>query len=329
MVKLCKYYILIGWLLCGPISSQALNSVDIVTHTMNGVTQGNCMDWKITGVCFWLDCDPICSVNTTLKVDHFLPDLVVSVYGKLNENPWDEIRTTVDKAAYVAARPQTREMAGVDPGTGNQTVVQPQEHDNHFKEVDIIGNPALWFFKRLEHIYLPSQATPLMPYYVSLADAYIWRSPLLEIALHPSGLVPGYRIVGSLLNNWGSIFPRNGFIQQPADAKAAALIAQRAADIVTAQNTSAAPHLVKTLSSTSCGDHCTVEDSRENDMGSMRWQMIYPTNQKQCSIFGTQDFPGQPWGQADFKKGQGNYTWILWRHYHGCIPGEGKYIGST
>lgn len=329
MVKALKLRLFLAALFYLPFTANALTSADIVADTTSCLMSNECMDWKITGLCFWLECDPVCSINTTLNVDHFLPDLVVSVYNKNDENPWAEINTTLDKAAYETAKVQTQAMAGVKPGAGNKTTAQQAEQDTHFKEVDVIGNPALVLLKRLSKIYLPSQATVLMPYYLSLADAYVWRSPLLEMALHPAGLIPGNRIVGSFLNNWGSVFPRNGFIHQPADAKAAAVIAQRAADIVTAQNTQAAPHLAKTLSDSQCGQHCMVEDSRENDKSSIRWQMIYPSNPKHCDIFGKSDLPGEPWGQTEFRKGNGNYAWILWRHYHGCIPGDGEYLGST
>jgi hypothetical protein len=57
------------------------------------------MRWMPVGVCFWLRCSGTgCSVRTSLKVGHYNPDLVVSVYNELGGNPWAEIRATLGLA---------------------------------------------------------------------------------------------------------------------------------------------------------------------------------------------------------------------------------------
>jgi integrating conjugative element protein (TIGR03756 family) len=308
-----------------------VSSIDIVRDTVACTLNNTCAKWEVTGLCFWLDCDPFCAVNTTLKVDHYLPDFVVSVYKGHRHNAWQEPEITgYDAAAYKAGQWQTQSLLQADLGQGNQSAATPSEQDTHFKEVDVIGNPALLFFQNLPRLFLPSQARPWMLYYLSLADAYQWRSPLVEIALHPvNSLTPGRRVVGSFLNNWGSIFPRTGFLNQPSDQKAAAVIAQRAVDIVAAQHTASAPHIARALSSSSCGEACAVEDMQENSAQHALWQMVYPFSEKSCGVFGDNDLPGRPWEQNAYRQGEGNYVWILWRHYHGCIPGDGEYLFST
>ena len=63
-----------------------------------------CMRWMPVGVCFWLRCSWTgCSVRTSLKVGHYNPDLVVSVYNELGGNPWAEIRATLGLAQRAAA----------------------------------------------------------------------------------------------------------------------------------------------------------------------------------------------------------------------------------
>lgn len=157
-------------------------------------------------------------------------------------------------------------------GIGNENNSQPTNQNTHFKEVDIIGNPAITIFTKRSDVFLPTQAKPLMPYYLSQADAYAWRSPLIEMAMYPLNIVPGRHIVGTLLDNWGNVYPRTGFIDQPADAKAAAVVAQRAADIATRATQ---PHVYEPLNTNnSCGEHCEVWPAIENDTNT-QWQMVY------------------------------------------------------
>ncbi len=73
-----------------------------------------------------------------------------------------------------------------------------------------------------------------MPYLLSTLDAVMWRSGLPE-SFYPEALTPGLREIGSTTggNMWGNVYPRSGFVTQVDDYKAAAVVAQRAADVVT------------------------------------------------------------------------------------------------
>lgn len=301
-----------------------LSTLEVIQHTLNACS--SCLHYKIVGVCFWLVCDAgICSVETTPKVDHYLPDVVVSVFQKQNTNPWDYANTVIDTVAYQAGNMQVKSMMGVDIGHGNEETSADKNSDTHFKEVDAIGNPAISILNKFRSFLIPSVATPFVPYYVSLADSYAWRSPIIESLMYPHRLIPGVSIVGSLANNWGNVYPRTGFLLQTNDAKASAVISQRAADIATHTTQ---PHAYKSLS-TICGEDCKVFETKENDENT-QWQMIYPITEKTCKVFGENDLTNAtPWGTEATQKGNGNYTWVLWRHYRGCIQGEGKYLGSV
>lgn len=300
-----------------------LSTFDVVQNTLQALP--NCFRYKIVGLCFWLKCvGNFCSINTTPKVDHYLPDAVVSVFQKQDSNPWDYANKIVDAAAFRIGNSEVKQMLGVDIGHGNKNANTVQDEDTHAKEADLIGNPALKVFSSFSQYILPSQASPFTPYYVSLIDSYMWRSPLYEMLMYPHTLIPGVHIVGSLADNWGSVYPRTGMIMQPQDAKAAAVIAQRAADIATR---SLQPHIYQSLIQP-CGSQCEVKEAKENDVNT-QWQMIYPTVGTTCKVFGENDLSSsKPWGSEDAQKGNGNYAWTLWRHYHGCIEGEGKYIAS-
>jgi integrating conjugative element protein (TIGR03756 family) len=303
-----------------------LSTPQVIEATINAAP--SCLKYKVIGLCFWKVCAAhFCWIEETLKVDQYLPDAVVSIYRKDDSNPWDYPHTIVDPLAHQIGQTQTKSIMGFDMGVGYQSNSQPQEQNNHFKEADLIGNPAIAIFQSLDDVFLPSQAKPFMPYYLSQADSYLWRSPLIEMALYPSGLVPGLHVVGSLINNWGNVYPRTGFIDQPADGKVAAVIAQRAADIATRTTQ---PHVYQPLNiNNSCGDHCDTWEAKENDPNT-NWQMIYPKQENICVVFGENDLKQlRPWEQDAAQQGDGNYAWIMWRHYRGCIPDKGgTYVGS-
>jgi integrating conjugative element protein (TIGR03756 family) len=299
-----------------------INTIDLVKAVISGTS--HCLHYRITGACFWLDCDwSGCDINTTLKVDHYVPDSVVTVFHKYSSNPWVYANDVIDPVAQKAGQTEIHAEDHVDMGTGDHSVDSRRDNDNRFKEVDVIGNPAAWALHW--GVLIPSQATSYFPYYSSMADAIPWRSGVLEI-LYPGALIPGKREMGNFpYNVWGNIFPRTGFIDQPADAKAAAVIAQRAVDIAT---NSGQPHFYHKLPQ-DCGTHCSIDGTRENN-DDTRFQMIYPKSEDKCVVFGENDtFSPMPWHGGDVDKSKGNYAWLMWRHYHGCIQGDGRYIGTT
>ncbi|WP_181943746.1 TraU family protein, partial [Klebsiella pneumoniae] len=77
-------------------------------------------------------------------------------------------------------------------------------------------------------------ATAWQPYFLSNLDALMWRTGLPE-SVYPEALTPGRREIGATTagNMWGNVYPRSGFVTQTDDYKAAAVTAQRAADIIT------------------------------------------------------------------------------------------------
>jgi len=316
------YFILLNVFICFSALAETSSELTTPQLTQSSISAlHNCLHYQITGACYWLTCKgSICHTITTLKVKHYLPDAVVSVYRKNNSNPWDYANNIIDPPAYQLGQQQMKAITGKNIGFGNESTSLPTDQNTHFKEVDVIGNPAVSIIKKIGHNWLiPSVATPFIPYYLSLADAYIWRSPLIEMARYPQNLIPGVDIVGDLTNNWGSVYPRTGFLIQPEDVKGAAVIAQRGASIATQE---LQPHIYHYLESKTCGTECKVSAAEENNKNT-RWQMLYPIAENQCSIFGEQNYSDAQ------KSSDGNYVWILWRQYQGCIPGEGKYLGST
>lgn len=326
MKKTLQSFVLCGLCLLSvnkALADSTIHSVNIIQDTLQALP--SCIHYKITGMCYWLSCSGVaCKITTSLKLDHYLPDAVVSVYTQPNNDPWLFTKIVDDPIFYQAGKTVFQQLTHFKMSYGDEHNNSRRDLNNKFHEVDVVGNPALLFLK-VHELLLPSVATMYFPYYSSLLDAYAWRFPALE-RFYPGSVVPGLHDVGKIiLHDWGSVYPRNGYVNQPDDAKAAAVIALRASTIITQ---SAQPHLYSPLSN-SCGDHCSVDPVKENSVNA-QFQMIYPTAEKQCIVFGASDInQTTPWQTEAAIQGNNRYVWILWRHYHGCAPVQNaKYLGS-
>jgi integrating conjugative element protein (TIGR03756 family) len=313
---------LYGILLTTKVISAPLSTPQIITRTLSA-TQ-NCLHYRVIGICTWQEYrHGVYSTNTTLKVEHYLPDVVVTVHQQAADSPWDYVRL-LDKAAYPVGDAQLKHILGFSLGHGQGPVSQKMDSDCRLKEIEVIGSPTLPLLQRCEAVLIKSPVTAFKPYYVSLADSVVWRSPMIEMTLYPHYCLPMVRSIGSVLNQWGNVFPRTGFVLQTNDVKAAAVIAQRAADIISHSHQ---PHIYDVLPLI-CGQACCIDDVHENDPHT-KWQMIYPYAETTCHVFGESDNDTVlPWKSLEAQKSNGDYVWILWRHYRGCIQGRGKYLGS-
>ena len=302
------------------INSEALTSMEITADTLAAIPQ--CMHYKILGECNWMSRT---GPNVTLYLDQYLPDVVVSVYNKPGENPWAEVNGTIDQAGKSAEDTIVQTTTqGLTAGFGQHSMATQNEQSVYFKEVDVIGNPALAVFDH--EIFLPSTAIPLFPYFQSMLDAVLWRG--LTIASMPEKVmaVPEdiVRRVGTFPIKWGSVFPIEGSVHASNEAKAAAVIAQRAVNLLTSSPMEHMPlHIFKRLNN-NCGDQCDADDFHEND-DHTQFQRIYPDPQNTCEVFGNT----LSYGNEREQQTHGAYVWIVWRHYRGCVQGDGKYIGKT
>jgi len=209
-------------LLFATAPSFALNTATIVSS----VASPDCLEYRVVGICYWLYCTITgCTVRTSVKVRHYVPDAVVSSYSNTGANPWIEVRAM--------STPNPTAQAGGDGTTS-------QEHENNlakFKNADVIGHPGGEAFNRFaaaSGYFCQGAGTAFMPYLLSTLDTVAWRYNVPEM-VYPEALIPGMREIGARLsmNLWGSVYPRGGFLHQTDDHKAAAVVAQRAGDIVT------------------------------------------------------------------------------------------------
>ena len=174
----------------------AITTPQIVAQTIAAAPA--CMRWMPVGLCFWLRCSwSGCSVETSLKVGHFNPDLVVSAYNELGGNPWVEIRATLGLAQQAAATGLLGALLPVPlDSAGNRTEGSTsRDHQNLvFRETDAIGHPMSTLAGVTAGVGLlcQSQTTPFLPYFQSGLDALSWRQEVPEI-FYPASWIPGLR----------------------------------------------------------------------------------------------------------------------------------------
>jgi len=227
---------------------------------------------------------------------------VVSSYVTTGNNPWTEMATL---------------SSPINGAEGGGNLITPNtRRDNlpRFKNVDGIGHPGGWAATQLASqsgYACTSGATALTPYYLSTLDSLAWRHGIPE-SFYPESLTPGIREIGSQStgNMWGNIYPRQGFLVQPDDFKAAAVMAQRAGDVITRNGQ---PHLYVPLTPIPRDGYWPPGPIIENDASTPKWQLLYPQVQPTCAIF-----PSNPIQSAD-----GGYAWSLWRPYS-CCKREGQ-----
>ena len=281
-----------------------------------------CMQWTPVGLCFWLDCSFLaCTVDSSLKIGHYNPDLVVSSYNELGGNPWLEIRSSLGLAQKAAASGILGSLLPVPIGSaGNRTEGSTNNRDHKnllFRETDAIGHPQTILSGFLPGLICDSQTQAFIPYFQSGIDALAWRQEIPEI-FYPASFIPGLRELGDWpLHTWGGVFPRTGWTTQAEEPKAAALNAQRAGDIVTR---SGQPHVYLPVTGLPSRNQRVWPPGPliETDARTGSWQMLLPRHETSCKVFGTNDLSSlNGWGAGRVDEG-GDYVWNLWRPYKCC-----------
>lgn len=313
---------LCGALLLGcalvPVAEASLNTAVITASAVSP----SCISWRISGICYWLQCGwGGCRVRTSVRVTHFIPQSVVSVYQAPGQNPWAEM-SLVSAASGGIENAVTGVLSGVSAGGGNseQKFEAKRKTNLHFFYADAIGHPATSLIGgSISGYACDSAATPLFPYYLSTLDSVPWRLGVPEMA-YPEALIPGKREIGSQTsgNMWGNIYPRNGFVTQQDGDKAAAVVAQRVADIMTRTGQM---HTYIPLKGHKRDGYWPPETVTENTgTKNHKWQRLSPELKNSCAVF--------PDGSGPQGK-DGNYAWALWQPYSCCKRRGQTFLYST
>ncbi|MGP3220726.1 TIGR03756 family integrating conjugative element protein [Serratia bockelmannii] len=301
-----------------PATLAALNTAQIVASAVSP----SCISWRVSGICYWLFCGfHGCTVRTSVKVTHFIPEAVVSTYNSQGGNPWREM-SMVSQASDGLESSITGALSGVSAGGGNNELKTPGQRKTnlHFKYADAIGHPATSIIGgSIPGYSCRSAAMPFVPYFLSTLDSLAWRTGMPE-SLYPEALVPGQREIGSQAgaNMWGNVYPRSGFVTQVDDDKAGAVVAQRVADIITR---SGQPHVYQPLIGQRSEGYWPPGSVQENTgTRNHKWQRLSPQLSQSCAVFPDGDHP--PAADA-------NAAFALWQPYSCCQRRGQRFLYST
>lgn len=117
----------------------ATNTVEIAVNTAKALP--SCLKYKVKGVCTWLKCSafpPKCSIKTSMRVEHFVPEVVVSTWHEAGAHPW------ADYGRLLASG-----MNGVGSAfiglpidsAGSHSPGDRTDRNHLFRDADAIGNP--------------------------------------------------------------------------------------------------------------------------------------------------------------------------------------------
>lgn len=270
---------------------------------------------RVIGTCLWQEGTIPPKLTPGPAVSQFLPDLVVTVSNNPGENPWVEANKLFESSAALKAYQSAYTQAiGMPLGFGDGSGQLSSQHINEDRTrvVSVIGSPGnVYKIKGLTH---RSETSFLKLYYSSIADAVSDRTTgeLLYTLTHPHLLIN--HEIGTRFNHWGHELPRLMRVTQPSRFRASVVAAMHAADIVTNNGM----HL-KQSTKNKCGPNCVVSNvTFDPKQKNVIWQEVYPNNRNIV--------PGRDGdkGELDEVKGNGNYVFVVWRRYTGCVKQHGK-----
>jgi integrating conjugative element protein (TIGR03756 family) len=274
------------------------------------VASPDCLQYRIVGICYWLHCTLAgCVVRTSNKIRHYIPDAVVSSYSNTGQNPWTDARAM--------SQPNVTARAGGDGVTSHRA----EDNLAKFKNADVVGHPGGSTFSQFASRSgqtCQGAGTAFAPYFLSTLDTLAWRYAIPEM-VYPEALTPGLRDIDSeaTMADWGSVYPRSGFLHQTDDYESGAVVAQRAGDVVTRRGQ---PHVYQPLLADAHAGYWPAGALVEGDAKTGKWQELTPTLSPKCAVF--------PNNGTHAQATRGDYAWALWRPYACCERKGEFFLGS-
>lgn len=273
-----------------------INTVSISASTLSP----DCIEYRIAGICYWLLCTPLgCTVKTSVKVKHYVPDAVVSSYVGTGDSPWTE--------TAIMGTP----VPGAQSGSYATTNQANENAIAKFNNVDVIGHPSSSVFNSFFSSYgysCQGADQSFIPYFISTLDTVAWRYNVPEVA-YPESLVPGTReSVRELQRIYGAMCIRVAVLLiKPMIIKQRQRM-RSAGDIVTRHGQ---PHVYQPLLASKKDGYWPAGELVESKASTGKWQALTPKPSSSCQVF--------PDNQNLHEQAEdGAYAWALWRPYSCC-----------
>lgn len=114
----------------------ATNTVSIVTNTLTALP--SCSSYQVKGMCFFLRCGISgCRIRTSVRIAHYVPDVIISTYNDPVRHPWSEVGKPL--ATALASVGSAVLGAPIDSSASTQ---RDSAEITAFKSADAIANPA-------------------------------------------------------------------------------------------------------------------------------------------------------------------------------------------
>jgi len=326
-----------------PAQAERINSAQLISRSLDAFL--NCASWDLTGGCVWYrwkcgwtGCR--LKLTTTLKVEHYVPDVTFQTYKNAQETPWKETGAILAgaQAEYDGSIISTILSAmgsGVDElGGGGGTESKAASHSNMtFNLVDAFGNPAnsvLGQFASFSPIggVCKSRLSAYYPYYISNLDTVAWRFGVPEM-IYLESLNPFGSLLGTQDFNYGGFYPRVGHSTNHDELKESALTTFRAAHFVSRRSQA---HIYTTISSEDNVNRRKKEGYhglKTGDQGAIsltagKWQQVSPAAETSCNYMPLPISSINPTdGKSNYRSDDGHYVWNLWRRYECCKKPSG------
>lgn len=281
----------------------SITSQQIIQESLDLV----CLDYQVIGGCLWMTCTIVgCEFDESIRVQHQIPEVVVTAYPFLGKSPWVESNRLVRPTAFAQ-----------DGGFSDEGGSMQREQALKFKNVDVIGSPALLGYWSAAHAsdtlpFCRPVTYPMTPHFISTLDP-AWRDPTIETPLTLANL---FNTVGKGSSRFAGLFPRIGFVKQSHDYKSTLTAAIRAMDFV---RQARQPHVYLPLNAnaTRAQGQWPPTASTQRD-----WQQLTPTVQscKQLPDIDDTVYLTDPY-RGRVNQTYGN-SWQIWREYR-CCPRKG------
>ena len=310
------------------LAADKFDSFDLLADSFN-VDFSSCVDLKVKGACEWWKCSLFgCSFKTTTIIEHYTPDVVVSVYDELGNSPYQGTDLFTKMLASMLGRDSN--------GGANASIDRPSNVIS--RHVDVYGSPAsLGLINLLNNLPLGLACEPgsdvLRAYFISSFNPYIWYTGFVDSLINIEQRFEVRKIAeradgvrGSAFDFtpfWGGIFPRTGMVVSQDHYRASAVFAARAIDIVI--NGNSVGHFTQKLDGKKGRYYLPSDKFEEWDSHEGRFQMLYPERESKCHILGDKEFRNSGLdGWSERRSKDGDYAWHYWRRYK-CCPRPSGY----
>jgi integrating conjugative element protein (TIGR03756 family) len=182
--------------LCAGQASAQTTTLGVVAATV--ASAPSCLSYQVKGVCFFLRCGLTgCSIRTTIRVSHYMPDVVISTYNDQYLHPWADVGTVVSGVGSTVGAALLATPLDSSANTDHSTLADGQSAAS--KGADAIGNPLVVVNNVSSALVTPGVAELMrFPSTVPSIGSEWAAAPAALLASVPSSVL-------SLINNPSSI----------------------------------------------------------------------------------------------------------------------------